>query len=608
MAEAIRHRGPDDFGFYHDPHAHLSHRRLAVVDVEGGRQPMSNENGSLWITYNGEIYNHATLRTALEAAGHRYKSRSDTETILHSYEENGTECVSHFRGMFAFAIWDAKRQRLFCARDRMGIKPFYYFWDGRVFAFASEIKALIEHPEISPLLAEEKLPEVLAFGFTSGDGTLFRNIRKLMPGYRMLLEVAGGQGELKCEPYWDIQMGGEDLESDARSYILELRRLLEGSVASHLMSDVPLGVLLSGGLDSSAIAALTQRSAGRPVRTFAVGYAETRFTETGAARDTAQALGTRHREVVIGREDFFAALGKLIWHEDEPIAWPSSVPLYFVSKLAAEDVKVALTGEGSDELFGGYERYRWLQVNQTWAARYGRIPEGIRHAIRQWLDASTLLGAGVRRKLRHTVFGRELDFESLFVENFYCAFEGVGALEGYMSYWNRPQDASPLARTLYADQKTYLVELLMKQDQMSMAASLETRVPFLDDSLVEFAARVPDRLKIQGRVQKYLLKAALSDILPRSVLRRKKRGFPTPLTEWLRDPAAEPVLGRLRSRDGLLAEYFDLGEVDRLIQLHRTGREDATDRLWRLLNLQIWGDLFLHGRREDAWAEAVARA
>ena len=608
MAEAIRHRGPDDFGFYHDPHAHLSHRRLAVVDVEGGRQPMSNENGSLWITYNGEIYNHATLRTALEAAGHRYKSRSDTETILHSYEENGTECVSHFRGMFAFAIWDAKRQRLFCARDRMGIKPFYYFWDGRVFAFASEIKALIEHPEISPLLAEEKLPEVLAFGFTSGDGTLFRNIRKLMPGYRMLLEVAGGQGELKCEPYWDIQMGGEDLESDARSYILELRRLLEGSVESHLMSDVPLGVLLSGGLDSSAIAALTQRSAGRPVRTFAVGYAETRFTETGAARDTAQALGTRHREVVIGREDFFAALGKLIWHEDEPIAWPSSVPLYFVSKLAAEDVKVALTGEGSDELFGGYERYRWLQVNQTWAARYGRIPEGIRHAIRQWLDASTLLGAGVRRKLRHTVFGRELDFESLFVENFYCAFEGVGALEGYMSYWNRPQDASPLARTLYADQKTYLVELLMKQDQMSMAASLETRVPFLDDSLVEFAARVPDRLKIQGGVQKYLLKAALSDILPRSVLRRKKRGFPTPLTEWLRDPAAEPVLGRLRSRDGLLAEYFDLGEVDRLIQLHRTGREDATDRLWRLLNLQIWGDLFLHGRREDAWAEAVARA
>jgi asparagine synthase (glutamine-hydrolysing) len=608
MADAIRHRGPDDFGFYHDPWAHLGQRRLAIVDVQGGHQPMSDKSGALWITFNGEIYNHAALRPALEQAGHCFRTRSDTETILHAYQEHGADCLRLLRGMFAFAIWDARRQRLFCARDRLGIKPFYYYWDGRLFAFASEIKALLEHPAISPVLDEDMLPEMLAFGYTSSHRTLFRNIRKLMPAHRMFLDVGSAQPELKCARYWEIPLGdGRQQDFDEREWIPEARRRLEESVEMHLMSDVPLGVLLSGGLDSSAIAALAQRAVSRPVETFAVGYSEARFSELSHARQTASALGAKHRETVIGIDDFFGALGKLIWHEDEPLAWPSSVPLYFVSKLAAQHVKVVLTGEGSDELFAGYERYRWLGVNERWAARYETVPAGIRRAVREWIAISPLLGAGLRRKLRHTVLGRDLGFESLFLENFYCAFAGAHH-ENYMRHWNAPPEASLLARTLYADQQTYLVELLMKQDQMSMAASIESRVPFLDHALVEFAARIPDGLKIRGRMQKHILKAAMSDLLPRGILHRKKMGFPTPLARWLRDPRAEPFYAALRSPDGLVAAHFDLGEVDALIEAHRLGREDATDRIWRLLNLQIWGDLFLTGRRERVWAGSAARA
>jgi asparagine synthase (glutamine-hydrolysing) len=614
MADAIRHRGPDDFGFYHDSWAHLGQRRLSVVDIQGGHQPMNNqtssgENGALWIAFNGEIYNHAGLRPALEQAGHRYRTRSDTETILHAYEEHGAECLRLLRGMFAFAIWDAKQQRLFCARDRLGIKPFYYYWDGRLFAFASEIKALLEHPAISPALEEDLLPEVLAFGYASGDHTLFQNIRKLMPGHRMLLDLRSPQPELKCERYWDIPAGGaEDEDLDDEDWIDETRRRLEESVQIHLMSDVRLGVLLSGGLDSSAIAALAQRETSSQVHTFAVGYFEAEFSEYGYAQAVADFLGAEHNSVIVELEPFFGILPKLIWQEDEPIAWPSSVPLYFVSRLAAQQVKVVLTGEGSDELFAGYERYRWLDVNQRWAARYERVPERVRRAVREWIAMSPLLGAGLRRKLRHTVLGRELDFKSLYLENFYCTFPADAGYDSYMSYWNAHPDASSLARTLFADQKTYLVELLMKQDQMSMAASIESRVPFLDHPLVEFAARIPDRLKICGRAQKHILKSAVSDLLPRGIVHRKKRGFPTPLAQWLRDPRVEPVYARMRSQDGLLAAHFDLGQLDALIDRHRSGREDATDRIWRLLNLQLWGDLFLTGRREEVWTEAAARA
>jgi len=608
MADAIHHRGPDDLGFYHDRLAHLAQRRLSIIDMQGGHQPMTNETGSVWITFNGEIYNHAALRPALEQAGHRYQTRSDTETILHAFEEHGPECLHLLCGMFAFAVWDATRHQLFCARDRLGIKPFYYYWDGRLFAFASEIKALLEHPAISPALAEDLLPEVLAFGYTSGEGTLFRNIHKLMPGHRLLLKIAGGDAKLMIERYWDLPRARVTRHIDTRLWIGETRRRLERSVETHLMSDVPLGVLLSGGVDSSAIAALAQRALSRPAQTFAVGYSEANFSELGHARRVAAALGTEHREVTIGIDDFFGALPRLIWHEDEPIAWPSSVSLYFVSKLAAQHVKVVLTGEGSDELFAGYERYRWQNLNQRWARAYGILPGPLRRWIRGQVETCPLLGAQLRRKLRHTPLGRDLGLESLYLANFYCAFDVGVQGDGYMRHWNAHPEDSPLARTLYADQKTYLVELLMKQDQMSMAASIESRVPFLDQSLVEFAAHIPDGLKMRGRTQKYILKEAVRKLLPPDIVDRKKMGFPTPLRQWLLDARAEPLYAALRSRDGLLAAHLDLREVDALIERHRSGREDATDRIWRLMNLQLWGDLFLTGRREPLLSGAAAHA
>ncbi|HUJ51283.1 MAG TPA: asparagine synthase (glutamine-hydrolyzing), partial [Bryobacteraceae bacterium] len=280
MTEALRHRGPDDFGFYHDEWAHLGHRRLSIVDVTGGGQPMANEAGTIWITYNGEIYNHADLRPALERAGHRYQTRSDTETILHAYEQHGPGCLDLFRGMFAFAIWDRSRRRLFCARDRLGIKPFYYYWDGRLFAFASEIKALFEHPAISPELDPELLPEVLTFGYTSGDRALFRGIRKLMPGHHLTLDLNQPRPQPKIERYWDVPAATPSGDED---WAAETRRRLEESVRTHLMSDVPLGMFLSGGIDSSAIAALIKRSTDGPVKTFAAGYREEQFSELSYA-------------------------------------------------------------------------------------------------------------------------------------------------------------------------------------------------------------------------------------------------------------------------------------------------------------------------------------
>jgi asparagine synthase (glutamine-hydrolysing) len=616
MTEALRHRGPDDFGFYHDDWAHLGHRRLSIIDVAGGHQPISNEARTLWITYNGEIYNHGELRPALEKAGHRYQTRSDTETIVHAYEQHGADCLALFRGMFAFALWDAGNRRLFCARDRLGIKPFYYYWDGRLFAFASEIKALFEHPAISPGLDDEVLPEVLAFGYASGERALFRGIRKLMPGHHLTLDLMEAAPEPAIEQYWDVPGEPDSEDRGRREWIAETRGRLEESVRMRLMSDVPLGMFLSGGVDSSAIAALLKRSTDGPVKTFAVGYRQSKFSELSYAARVARTIGTEHYETTVGMDDFLGALPRLIWHEDEPLAWPSSVSLYFVSKLAAEQVKVVLTGEGSDELFAGYERYRAQLFNERAASVYRIVPAGIRRRIRA-LTASRLLGASLRRKLGHTWLARENTLESMFLDNFYCAFsaeEQARLLEAptapydqYLSNWSARAGNSALARMLYADQKTYLVELLMKQDQMSMAASIESRVPFLDHTLVEFAAGIPDRLKLRRGVPKYVLKKAVTDLLPRRIVHRKKMGFPTPIREWLLDPKAEPLYAALRSRESLLAVCLDMREVEALIERHRSGREDATDRIWRLINLQLWGDLFLTGRRDQWWNGLNAR-
>ncbi len=624
MTASIAHRGPDRSGFYHHHGAFLGHRRLSIVDLVGGLQPMSNEDGRVWIVYNGEIFNHADLRPALEAAGHRYKTRCDTETIVHAYEQYGPNCVSHFRGMFAFAIWDENSETLFCARDRLGIKPLYYFYDGKVFAFASEIKALLEHPAISARFEDSLLAEHLAFGYVSSDQTLFRGIRKLMPGHHLTLRARDG-GVPRIERYWDAPTLSERLESKPdEEWVADCRQRLEETVRMRLMSDVPLGMFLSGGLDSSAIASLvTRMTEGDRVKTFSVGYAEAPYSELPWARQVSQLIGSEHREVVVGMEDFFDSLPNLVWHEDEPIAWPSSVSLYFVSRLASRHVKVVLTGEGSDELFGGYERYKRFLWNQRWMARYRMAPRALRDFVRRRIEDSALVGASLRRKLGHTFLGRENNVQSLQLDNFYCAFSEAeqrrlmtdpaaeGAAYGnFLTYWDAGRAASPLGQMLYADQKTYLVELLMKQDQMSMATSIESRVPFLDHTFVEFAARVPDGLKIRNGVAKYILKKAVEGLLPNEIIYRTKMGFPTPLRQWFMEERAQPLFAMLTDPEGLLASYLDRKSIEGLLDRHQRGVEDATDRIWRLLNLQIWGDLFLNGkagrRQEGLFPKATA--
>jgi asparagine synthase (glutamine-hydrolysing) len=617
MTDLIAHRGPDDCGYYHDQHAHLGHRRLSIVDVAAGHQPMANETRSHWIVYNGEVFNHGDIRPQLEQAGHRYKTRCDTETIIHAYEEFGPGSVDLFRGMFAYTIWDWERHQLFAARDRLGIKPFYYYWDGRVFAFASEIKALLMHPAINAELEDQVLPEYLAFGYISEERTLFRGIRKLMPGHYLTLDLSGAKPVLQTRQYWDVPVPGPAQASE-KELVAETLRRLEESVRLRLMSDVPLGMFLSGGIDSSAIAALMKRLTNAPVKTFAVGYAEQQFSELGYAAQVAESIGTDHHEVKIGIDEFFNELPRLIWHEDEPITWPSSVSLYFVSRLAASEVKVVLTGEGSDEIFGGYERYRWNLINSRAGNLYGVFPSFLREGVNRHLETTPLLKASVRRKIRHTFIGRDATVESLLLDNFYCAFsrEEQNRLLGstpqavygnYLRYWNSREGSSLLSRMLYADQKTYLVELLMKQDQMSMASSIESRVPFLDHTLVEFSTSIPNSLKIRGKTQKYILKAALAGLLPAEIIHRKKMGFPTPVRQWLLDPRAKPLYEALTNRDGFLSSIIDRQVLGNLISHHLQRQEDATDRLWRLLNLQLWGDLFLTGRRERWWEGVMPR-
>jgi asparagine synthase (glutamine-hydrolysing) len=420
---------------------------------------------------------------------------------------------------------------------------------------------------------------------------------------------------LEIRRYWDVPNADAPESKADEEWIHECRQRLEEAVRTRLMSDVPLGMFLSGGVDSSAIAALMKRLRTEPVKTFAVGYREAAFSELAYARHVSDAIGTDHHEVIVSMDEFFNALPRLVWHEDEPIAWPSSVSLYFVSRLASEQVKVVLTGEGSDELFAGYHRYQHYLFNRRWADRYRVIPASLQFRVRRFIGQSNMLSADLRRKLQHTFLARENTVESLQLDNFYGAFsaaerqdmlltgrtaEAENSYREYLGYWNS-RNGSVLSQMLYADQKTYLVELLMKQDQMSMACSIESRVPFLDHPFVEFAARVPDNLKIRRRQGKYILKRAAEDLLPKDIIYRKKMGFPTPLRQWLLDSRSEPLFTLLLDRKRLLAGYVDLNYVRNLIERQRGRAEDATDRLWRLLNLQLWGDLYLFGRRDEHW-------
>ena len=611
MNRQIVHRGPDDEGFFVEQNVGLAIRRLSIIDIKTGHQPISNEVGDIWIVYNGEIYNHQQLRAKLEAKGHQYRTHSDTETIVHLYEEYGRECVNHLRGMFAFVIWDQRTRVLFAARDRLGIKPFYYRQEGGTFLFGSEIKAILAFPGTSPEFNQKILAEYLAFGYITGPQTMYAGIRKLQAGHTLELDE---KGNLSIERYWDLGVPVDAEPQPRQHYVKGYRELLEESVSSHLMSDVPLGVFLSGGVDSSAVAALTAKLRGDEIETFAVGYGEEEYSELPYAREVARHIKSLHHEIRLTRGEFFEALPKLIWHEDEPIAWPSSVSLYFVARLARERVTVVLTGEGSDETLGGYTRYAWTLLNSRIDRAYRAFtPSVLRKAIRGGIGASPL-PASLHRKLEHTFLMRDgASWPSFYFDNFYSAFSqteqselmtadalatSADAYSGSMQAWEH-SSGDLLHQMLYTDINSYLIELLMKQDQMSMAASIESRVPFLDHKLVEFAAQIPAQYNIHRLAGKFVLKEAVEDLLPRSIIYRKKMGFPTPWAYWLPGQELDCVEKMLLERCGARG-LFKPEEVKRLFGEHRSGHRDHAYKIWRLLNLEIWQRVVLERERAES--------
>jgi asparagine synthase (glutamine-hydrolysing) len=625
MRDSLRHRGPDDGGLYINRGVGLGHRRLSIVDLAGGHQPMSNEDGSVWITYNGEVYNHRDLRPSLEERGHVYQTNCDTETIIHLYEERGPRAVEQLRGMFAFAIWDQARRRLVLARDRLGIKPLYYtLSDDGVICFASEIKALIEARAVRAELNYDAMADYAANRSTSGEETLFRGVKRLLPGHTLVWT----DGRIDIERYWDVSFTkpAEVLTDD--HYVDQFSELFRESVKLRLMADVPLGMFLSGGIDSSAIVAVMSEMVAEPIKTFSVAFEERDANELDYARMVARAYGTDHHEVIVSPQQFFDALPSLVYQEDEPIAFTSSIPLYFVSKLASEHVKVVLTGEGADELLAGYGKYRKTVFNLALGRRYhGVVPRSMRRAVQ--LAILKLNGTSrIRQKLSRTFLCLSPEIEDIYFDNFSAfsrtmqqrlftaeARDRMTQRDPYRTMLSLIEESDSedlLDQLLAADLKTYLHELLMKQDQMSMAASIESRVPFLDHKLVEFAARLPVKMKLRGLTTKYILRKSMAGRLPKEILTRSKMGFPVPIGSWLRGQFSHVVDEYVLNSRALDRGIFNAEFVRELVARHRAG-ENHSERLWALINFEIWQRRFLDGEEEKSetaapvWASLSGR-
>jgi len=622
MRDVLTHRGPDAAGIFLDEGVGLGHRRLSIVDVAHGHQPMGSDDGNLQLVYNGEVYNHPTLSAELQSNGVRYQTHCDTETVLRIFEREGTTTPRRLRGMFAFAIWNRRRRELFLARDRLGVKPLYYTLaaDGSLF-FASEIKALFEAGAVRPELNFAAFPDYLANHAPSGEETLFVGVKRLLPGTWLLWR----DGRIQVESYWDLSFAPVASEPESRrdaDMVAEYRERLRDAVRMRLMADVPLGSFLSGGIDSAAITALMTDLTGGGVKTFSVAFAEREANELGYARMVAKRFATDHHEVVVEPDQFFAALPSLVWHEDEPIAHPSSVALNFVSRLAAERVKVVLTGEGSDETLAGYGRYRTTVYNLAlgrWWERFGGA--ALRRPARRVIDA--LPAGSFRRRLARTFVYLPTDLSTLYLDNFAvfdrnrqrqllsaAARERIGPVDPYAvirDYMSETDARSILDQLLYADTKTYLHELLMKQDQMSMAASIESRVPFLDHPLMEFAARLPQRMKLRGLTTKWVLREAMRGTLPDEILSRRKMGFPVPIGRWVagkyRPLLEEYVLGQRALDRGL----FDPGYLRQTVAEHQRGEGNHAERLWALVNVELWHRIFIDGEAPADASAAMVR-
>jgi asparagine synthase (glutamine-hydrolysing) len=610
MRDEMPHRGPDDAGslLFDEGRGGLGFRRLSIIDLSAaGHQPMRGCTDRVWLVFNGEIYNHAALREGLEERGHVYASRTDSETILHLYEERGLDFVHDLEGDYSICIWDEKLQRLVLVRDRIGVKPLYFYHkDGR-FIFASEIKAILQHPQVTPDVDEESLYHYLTFLTTPAPRTLFRDIQKIPAGHMLIIERGG---TLNLKQYWDaLPPAGVTPRSD-EEHKTEILRLLRESIKKRMMSDVPFGVFLSGGVDSSANVALMSEQMTRPVETFTVGFKDAEYlNELDSARRIAREFQTNHHEVIISEDEMQKFLPDLVFHQDEPIADPVCVPLYYVSKLARDSGTIVVqVGEGADEIFSGYENYvRHLKIYEQFWRRAERVPQSFRRAAsavtRPALEATLKKRTAIEliRRLGASeplFWGGVVVYDETFKPRVLSSrmrarMTGRSSLEVVNSYLNHIEEEQPqsdfLSRMTYLELKLRLPELLlMRVDKITMATSVEARVPFLDHHLVEYALSLSRELKVEGRSGKHILKRSLEQILPHDLLYSRKRGFGAPVREWFRNGLAGWFDSHLMNSTMRRRDFFDYQFIARLLDEHQRGRRDWGFHLWALLNLSLW--------------------
>ena len=609
MGDVTRHRGPDDEGAYADDGVALGMRRLSIIDLAGGHQPIANEDETVWVVNNGEIYNYREISDHLRARGHRLRTQSDTEVIVHLYEEYGLDCVQHMTGMFGFALWDTRRRRLVIGRDRLGIKPIYFLRDGERLVFASEAKAILTVPGVTAAIDPLALEEYLAYGYTPNHQSIFAGIEKLPPA--SLLTCEGG--EIAIHQYWHPPSDADDTLGEdewARRLLDRIERVVE----MEMVSDVPLGAFLSGGIDSSSVVAMMARHSDRPVKTYAIGFdtgrAGSYYNELPYAKEVSGLFGTEHKEILV-RPDVVGLLPNLLWHMDEPVADSAFITTYLVAKFARQDVKVILSGVGGDELFGGYRRY----LGDYYAERYNRLPTWLRRTLIAPIARSLPADrhsplTNLSRYARAFVDSSDRPFEERY--RTYVQVFGPEALDRLLRAARRGSVDSlgaafeaatggdGLNRLMRVDLLTQLPnDLLALTDKMTMATSLECRVPLLNHELVELGARLPVGLRIRNRELKHILKVALRGTLPDSILYRKKRGFGAPMGAWLKDELKTLVHAILSRESVERRGLFDWTAVAETAALHQAGREDHTDHLLSLINLEVWARLYLDGRSPD---------
>jgi asparagine synthase (glutamine-hydrolysing) len=603
MMDTIRHRGPDDDGLYVAPGVGLGHLRLSIIDLGSGHQPLSNEDGTIWIVFNGEIYNYRELRAFLVGKGHVFKTQTDTEVIVHLYEELGPQCLEKLRGMFAFALWDEKEKALILARDRVGIKPLYYSLTDKAIVFASEIKAILADPAINRELAPEIIDRFLSFLYVPGEETLLKGICKLAPGHYLLFK----DGKAEIRQYWDLEFFKPSERPSLKDAENELSNLLAETVELHMIADVPVGVLLSGGVDSTAVLSCAAERTDKEISSFTVGFSDPNIAdERPYARLAAETCGSRHHEMTITANDFAEFLPRYVWHMEEPVCEPPAIALYYVSKLARNYVKVLLSGEGGDEAFAGYNNYRtiiWLErLKHVWPAVNGAASWGLSQ-LNSWVHSARVAKYAplVNATFPDYYYSRTSTpyrysrngIGELYSADFGKSIDKEYTVEPIRKLFSTVKNQSVLDQMLYIDTKTWLPDdLLIKADKMTMANSLELRVPLLDHRLLEFAASLPPHYKLKGFTLKYIWKRALSKRVPGRILKRRKAGFPVPYESWLRTNFRDQIRAILTDRKTIERGYFQKATVERLMDAN-SDRGTYSKEIFSLVALELWHRMFL---------------